>query len=415
MSTTPPELKHDTTTTDDLPIPALIRQLANLPPIPSPPLRRDSATGLVCSSPSFRTQLEQRQRELDDAASNELLLVANPNRHVLYPIRHKDIFAMYKKQMSTLWTAEEVDLSTDYQHGWSRLNENEQHFIKHVLAFFAASDGIVMENLATRFFDEVQLPEARQFYASQILIEAIHSETYSLLIDTYIKSPDEKLQLLQAAQQLACVQAKAEWALKWIQSNSSFVTRLFAFAIVEGVFFSGAFCAIFWLKTRPNKHLPGLFFSNEMIARDEGLHTEFACLLYREYIKHPLTFEQAEAIVRDAVAIEEKFVCDALPCSLIGMNAVLMSQYIKFVADRLMLSCGYTQRIYNVTNPFAFMETISLQGKTNFFERRVGEYQARAKAVVRSDSSGASSSSSSNSFATTTTTSENRFCLDAEF
>jgi ribonucleoside-diphosphate reductase beta chain len=276
---------------------------------------------------------------------------------------------MYKKAEASFWTAEEIDLSHD-QPDWIKMNDGERHFISHVLAFFAASDGIVNENLAVNFMKEVQLPEARCFYGFQIMIENIHSETYSLLIDTYIKDPAEKHRLFHAIETVPCVKKKAEWALRWI-GNGSFAERLIAFAAVEGIFFSGSFCSIFWLKKRGL--MPGLTFSNELISRDEGLHCDFACLLY-SMLKTKLSREQVTKVITDAVTIEQEFVTDALPVSLIGMNAKMMSQYIEFVADRLLVSLGYP-KVYNSQNPFDFMEMISLQGKTNFFEKRVAEYQ----------------------------------------
>lgn len=299
----------------------------------------------------------------------ELLLQENKERFVLLPIKYPEIWNMYKQHEASFWTAEEIDLSSDMSH-WEKLTADEQHFVKHVLAFFAASDGIVNENLAVNFMKEVQLPEARCFYGFQIMIENIHSETYSLLIDTYIKDTAEKKYLFNAIETVPCVQKKAQWALKWI-NDGSFAERLVAFAAVEGIFFSGSFCSIFWLKKRGL--MPGLSFSNELISRDEGLHCDFACLLYK-MLNNKLSNERIKEIIRDAVQNEHEFVTDALPVSLIGMNAKLMCQYIEFVADRLLVALGYS-KIYNVTNPFDFMETISLQGKTNFFEKRVGEYQ----------------------------------------
>lgn len=301
--------------------------------------------------------------------SNEPLLKENKERFVLFPIKHDEIWNMYKKAEASFWTAEEIDLSPDLQD-WEKLNEGEKHFVKHVLAFFAASDGIVNENLAINFMNEVQIPEARAFYGFQIMIENIHSETYSLLIDTYIKDPEEKKKLFNAIETVPCVKDKAEWALKWIDSKN-FVERLVAFAAVEGIFFSGSFCSIYWLKKRGL--MPGLSFSNELISRDEGLHCDFACLLY-SMIENKLPKERIYEIIGNAVDIEKEFVSDALPVDLIGMNSKLMCQYIEFVADRLIVSLGYP-KMYNATNPFDFMELISLQGKTNFFEKRVGEYQ----------------------------------------
>lgn len=300
----------------------------------------------------------------------EPLLQENPDRFVLFPIQHPDIWNMYKKAEASFWTAEEIDLSADLLDWHSKLNVDEQHFIKHVLAFFAASDGIVNENLAVNFMREVQSPEARCFYGFQIMIENIHAETYSLLIDTYIKDSAEKHYLFHALDTVSCVSKKGQWALKWI-SQGSFAERLVAFAAVEGIFFSGSFCAIFWLKKRGL--MPGLSFANELISRDEGLHCDFACLLYSK-LQHPLSQDMVHELIANAVAIEKEFVVDALPVKLIGMNADLMCQYIEFVADRLLVALGYS-KLYHAVNPFDFMELISLQGKTNFFERRVSEYQ----------------------------------------
>jgi ribonucleoside-diphosphate reductase beta chain len=299
----------------------------------------------------------------------ELLLEENKDRFVLFPIKYPKIWEMYKRSEQSFWTAEEIDLQAD-QKDWENLKDGERHFIKHVLAFFAASDGIVNENLAINFMNEVQLPEARCFYGFQIMMENIHSEMYSLLIDTYIKDGAEKTHLLHAIETVPCVTKKAEWALRWI-SNGSFAERLVAFAAVEGIFFSGSFCSIFWLKKRGL--MPGLSTSNEFISRDEGMHCDFACLLYG-MLENKLSREQVTSIIRDAVAIEHEFVTDALPASLIGMNAKMMCQYIEFVADRLLVSLGY-DKIYMSSNPFDFMEMISLQGKTNFFEKRVSEYK----------------------------------------
>jgi ribonucleoside-diphosphate reductase beta chain len=307
----------------------------------------------------------------------EPLLTENPNRFVLFPIQHNDVWQMYKQAEASFWTAEEIDLSQD-QKDWDALNDNERHFISHVLAFFAASDGIVNENLAVNFMQEVQLAEARCFYGFQVMMENIHSETYSLLIDTYIKNPQEKDRLFNALETVPCVKKKGDWAIKWINSEN-FTERLIAFAAVEGIFFSGSFCSIFWLKKRGL--MPGLTFSNELISRDEGLHCDFACLLYKDHLKNKLPEARVHAIISDAVTIEQEFVTDALPVNLIGMNATAMSQYIEFVADRLLVALGYS-KIYNASNPFDFMEMISLQGKTNFFEKRVAEYQ---KAGVMSD------------------------------
>jgi ribonucleoside-diphosphate reductase beta chain len=300
----------------------------------------------------------------------EPILKENKNRFVLFPIQHNDIWQMYKKEEASFWTAEEIDLSQDLVD-WEKLNDGERHFVSHILAFFAASDGIVNENLAQNFLEEVQYPEAKCFYGFQIMMENIHSETYSLLIDTYVKDPKEKHKLFNALETIPCVGKKGEWALRWI-SNGSFIERLVAFAVIEGIFFSGSFCSIFWLKKRGM--MPGLTFSNELISRDEGLHCDFACLLYTKHIKNKLSEEAIHGLVSDAVKIEQEFIIDALPVDLIGMNSKLMGQYIEFVADRLLVALGYA-KIYNATNPFDFMEMISLQGKTNFFEKRVAEYQ----------------------------------------
>jgi ribonucleoside-diphosphate reductase beta chain len=303
------------------------------------------------------------------AEETELLLRENKDRFVILPIKYPAIWEMYKKCEASFWTAEEIDLSDDLKH-WESMSAGEKHFVSHILAFFAASDGIVNENLAVNFMSEVQLPEARCFYGFQIMMENIHSETYALLIDTYIKDPTEKDRLFHAIDTVPCVGKKAEWALRWI-NNGSFAERLIAFAAVEGIFFSGSFCSIFWLKKRGL--MPGLTFSNELISRDEGMHCEFACLLYR-MLDNKLSKEAATAIITDAVEIEKEFISEALPVSLIGMNAKLMSQYIEFVADRWLGELGY-DKVYGASNPFDFMEMISLQGKTNFFEKRVGDYQ----------------------------------------
>ena len=301
----------------------------------------------------------------------EPILQENTNRFVLFPIQHNDIWSFYKKAEASFWTAEEIDLSSDLIDWDSKLNDDERHFIKHVLAFFAASDGIVNENLAQNFLSEVQYTEAKFFYGFQLAAENIHSETYSLLIDTYIKGAAEKTHLFNAIETLDCVKKKADWALRWIDKGS-FAERLVAFAAVEGIFFSGSFCSIFWLKKRGL--MPGLSFSNELISRDEGLHCDFACLLYTKHLVEKLPKEKVMEIIIDAVAIEKEFVTDSLPVKLIGMNSDLMGQYIEFVADRLLVELG-NQRVFNTVNPFDFMEMISLQGKANFFEKRVGEYQ----------------------------------------
>jgi ribonucleoside-diphosphate reductase beta chain len=309
----------------------------------------------------------------------EHILQENKDRFVLFPIKYHDVWDYYKKSEASFWTAEEIDLSADLVDWENKLNADEKHFIKHVLAFFAASDGIVNENLAIHFLNEVQYPEARCFYGFQIMMENIHSETYSLLIDTYIKDPVEKDHLLHAIETVPCVQKKAEWALRWID-NGNFLERLIAFAAVEGIFFSGSFCSIFWLKKRGL--MPGLTFSNELISRDEGLHRDFACLLYTKYIQNKLDPQVIYDIIRDAVEIEKEFVTDALPVRLIGMNADLMCQYIEYVADHLLQTLNLN-KIYNVTNPFDFMELISMEGKTNFFEKRVAEYKKAGVGSVR--------------------------------
>lgn len=301
----------------------------------------------------------------------EKILVENPNRFVLFPIEHDDIWKLYKQQEACIWTAEEIDLSQDITDWDNKLNEDEQHFVKTVLAFFAASDGIVNENLAMNFVNEVQYTEAKFFYGFQIMMENIHSETYSLLIDTYIKDKQEQMHLFRAMDTVPAIQKKAEWAIKWINSES-FVERLIAFAAVEGIFFSGSFCSIFWLKKRGL--MPGLTFSNELISRDEGMHCDFACHLYNNHIENKLTETKIREIICGALEIEKEFILEALPVRLIGMNSDLMSQYLEFVADRLLVSLGCS-KVYNATNPFDFMENIAIQGKTNFFEKRVAEYQ----------------------------------------
>jgi len=302
--------------------------------------------------------------------SVEPLLAENANRFVMFPIKYDDIWEMYKKHEASFWTAEEIDFVQD-RKDWDSLSDNDRHFIKMVLAFFAASDGIVLENLAARFMQEIQIPEARAFYGFQLMMENIHSETYSLLIDTYIRDTQEKLRLFNAIETVPCVRIKAQWAQQWIGSSSSFGERLVAFACVEGIFFSGSFCAIYWLKKRGK--MPGLTFSNELISRDEGLHTDFACLLYTNHLRTKLRPERVQELVKEAVGIEKSFICDALPVSLIGMNATAMGTYIEYVADRLLMTLG-CPKVFNVSNPFDFMDLISLRGKTNFFEKRVGEY-----------------------------------------
>ncbi len=302
---------------------------------------------------------------------DEPLLCDNPNRFVLFPIKYPDIWQKYKEAEASIWTVSDIDLSADMKD-WEGLTNDERHFIKHVLAFFAASDGIVVENLAARFMNDVKVPEARCFYGFQIAIENIHSETYSVLLDTYIRDAQEKADLFNAIATVPCIKSKAEWAVKWITSATSFAERLLAFAAVEGIFFSGSFCAIFWLKKRGL--MPGLTFSNEYISRDEGVHRDFACMLYRDHLTHKLSKERVEEIVLSAVEMEKDFICGALPVRLIGMNSDLMAQYIEFVADHLLFSLGHDKH-FNVPNPFDFMDMISLQGKTNFFEKRVGDYQ----------------------------------------
>ena len=301
---------------------------------------------------------------------NEPLLQEDDNRYVMFPIQDQSIWQMYKKQVDCFWRAEEIDLSKDMAH-WEGLQKEEKYFISMILAFFAASDGIVLENLAARFIGEVQLSEARAFYGFQIAMENLHSETYSLLIDTYIKDREEKTMLFHAIHNFPCIKKKADWAIKWIQDKrSSFATRLIAFACIEGIFFSGAFCSIYWLKKRGL--MPGLTFSNELISRDEALHTEFAVLLYSKLNKKVNKAKVIE-IIKEAVDIEKEFICDALPCRLIGMNSELMCQYIEFVADRLIVQLGH-DKMFSTKNPFDFMEMISIEGKTNFFEKRVAEY-----------------------------------------
>ncbi|KJE96646.1 ribonucleotide reductase m2 polypeptide [Capsaspora owczarzaki ATCC 30864] len=337
-----------------------------------------------------RTAEEALVNGLSKLELDEPLLKPNPHRFVLFPIQYHDVWKMYKKAEASFWTAEEVDLSKDL-NDWDKLKSEERHFISHVLAFFAASDGIVNENLLLRFSTEVQIPEVRSFYCFQIAIENIHSEMYSLLIDMYIKDSAEREKLFNAIETLPCVAKKAQWALRWISDRrSTFAHRLIAFAAVEGIFFSGSFAAIFWLKKRGL--MPGLTFSNELISRDEGLHCDFACMLFGLLNNRPSNADVL-AIIKDAVAIEQEFLTDALPVALIGMNGGLMKTYIEFVADRLLVALGQ-EKHYKVENPFDFMDLISLQGKTNFFERRVGEYQ---KPGVMS------------------TKDEHRFTLDADF
>jgi ribonucleoside-diphosphate reductase beta chain len=307
----------------------------------------------------------------------EPILQENPNRFVVFPIQHHDLWEFYKKSEASFWTAEEIDLAADLVDWRSRLNDDERHFVKHVLAFFAASDGIVNENLAENFVKEVQYPEAKFFYGFQIMMENIHSETYSLLIDTYITDPEEKMHLFRAVDTIPAVAKKAEWALRWIK-NSTFQERLIAFAAVEGIFFSGSFCSIFWLKKRGL--MPGLSFSNELISRDEGSHTDFAVHLHNNHVVNKVSEERIKEIILSALEIEKEFITEALPVKLIGMNSDLMKQYLEFVSDRLLSDLGCA-KVFNSTNPFDFMVNIALNGKTNFFEKRVGEYQ---KAGVKS-------------------------------
>lgn len=313
----------------------------------------------------------------------EPILKENKDRFVIFPIKHQDIWEWYKKQEACIWTAEEIDLHTDLNDWNNKLNEDEKYFIKHILAFFAASDGIVNENLAENFVSEVQYPEAKFFYGFQLMMENIHSETYSLLIDTYVKDEAEKNELFHAIEVFPAIKEKAEWALKWIESPS-FAERLIAFAAVEGIFFSGSFCSIYWLKKRGL--MPGLTFSNELISRDEGMHCDFAVHLHNHHLVNKVPKARITEIITNALDIERKFITESLPVSLIGMNATLMTQYLEFVTDRLLVELG-CDRVYNSSNPFDFMDMISLQGKTNFFEKRVGEYQ---KAGVMNNDSNAS-------------------------
>ena len=308
----------------------------------------------------------------------EPLLLENDNRYVMFPIEDQSIWDMYKKQVDCFWRVEEVDLSKDMTHWENKLNDDERHFISMILAFFAASDGIVIENLGMRFMSEVQASEVRAFYGFQIAMENIHSEMYSLLIEKYITDSNQKQKLFHALEEFPCIKKKADWAIKWINDKrSSFASRLVAFACVEGIFFSGAFCSIYWLKNRGL--MPGLTFSNELISRDEALHTEFAVLLYSKLVKK-MEKKRIHEIIREAVEIEKEFITEALPCRLIGMNGSLMCQYIEFVADRLCVQLGY-ERIFGTGNPFSFMEMISIEGKTNFFEKRVGEYALADKKI----------------------------------
>jgi ribonucleoside-diphosphate reductase subunit M2 len=340
-----------------------------------PVLIDDRKRSVSPDSQNAEDELEELRKkfvgEIDLPESEEPLLKESKRRFVLFPIQYHEIWQMYKKAEASFWTAEEMDLSKDVHDWTNRLNDNERHFVSHVLAFFAASDGIVNENLLERFSNEVQAAEARCFYGFQIMMENIHSETYSLLIDTYIKDSAQREYLFDAMETIPCVKRKADWALKWISDQrSTFGERLVAFAAVEGIFFSGSFASIFWLKKRGL--MPGLTFSNELISRDEGMHTDFACLLFSHLKRRPHP-ETVKCIITQAVVIEQEFLTDALPVGLIGMNAKLMCQYIEFVADRLLVSLG-NDKVYNATNPFDFMDMISLQGKTNFFEKRVSDY-----------------------------------------
>jgi len=334
--------------------------------------------------------ISAKYRELE---KSDPLLMENPRRWVLFPIQYPAFYEMYKKHEASFWTAEEIDLAQD-NRDWDTLAEGEQHFIKSVLAFFAASDGIVLENLSSRFSTEIQVPEARAFYGFQMAMENIHSETYSLLIEQYVKDPVEKEKIFDAIHTMPAIKEKAEWAVTWMQGTNCFAERIVAFAAVEGVLFSGSFCAIYWLKKRGL--MPGLTFSNELISRDEGLHAEFACLVY-SMLQHKLPDEVVHGIIRGAVNVERKFICESLPCDLIGMNSELMTRYIEFVADRLLVALGHP-KLFGSSNPFDWMELISLQGKTNFFEKRVGEYQ---KAGVMNSVGGEQDAS--------------RFALDADF
>jgi len=345
----------------------------------------------TCSLAGVVSRLSRISEEYKALEEHDPLLRENPQRWVMFPIQFPEVWEMYKKHEASFWTAEEIDLSQDAKD-WDGLAEPERHFLKHVLAFFAASDGIVLENLAGRFSTEIQIPEARAFYAFQMAMENIHSETYSLLIEQYVRDPAEKDRIFNAINTMPPVQEKARWAVQWMKGEKSFAERIVAFAAVEGVLFSGSFCAIYWLKKRGL--MPGLTFSNELISRDEGLHADFACLIYG-MLQNKLPDDVVHEIIRGAVAVERRFICDALSCDLIGMNSELMMRYIEFVADRLLSALGHP-KLYNVTNPFDWMELISLQGKTNFFEKRVGEYQ---KAGVMSSVQGKDSVEESKGFA----------------
>ena len=313
-------------------------------------------------------QIDHEQKRNED----EYLLRENPNRFVMFPIKHNDIWESFQRHRKAFWVESEVDLVPDLAH-WPKLKEGEQHFIKMVLAFFAASDGIVMENIGVRFMGEIQIPEARAFYSMQLMIENIHSIMYSRLIDTYITNAEEKDMLFNAISTIQSIKQKGEWALKWIDSQENFATRLVAFAAIEGIFFSGSFCCIYWLNE--SGVMPGLCKSNEFIARDEGMHTDFACLLYNKYIDNKLSDAEIHAIIGDAVLIEISFITESLPCSLLGMNSEMMIQYIKYVANRLVLQLGHAELYPDAKQPFKFMDRICLDGETNFFEGRVSEYQ----------------------------------------
>jgi len=338
-------------------------------------------SGYSVSVASQAPTLSHASKEFIELEKTDPLLMDNPRRWVMFPIQYPAVWEMYKKHEASFWTAEEIDLSQDTKD-WEKLTDSEQHFIKHVLAFFAASDGIVLENLSSQFSTEVQIPEARAFYGFQMAMENIHSETYSLLIEQYIRDPAEKERIFDAIHTMPAVREKAEWALQWMQRENSFAERVVAFAAVEGILFSGSFCAIYWLKKRGL--MPGLTFSNELISRDEGLHTEFACLLY-SMLQNQLPDAVVHDIIRGAVDAERRFICDALSCDLIGMNNELMTKYIEFVADRLLTALGHP-KLFGATNPFDWMELISLQGKTNFFEKRVGEYQKAGVMASTTDS-----------------------------
>jgi len=340
---------------------------------------QESVTTLVEKPITPTSAISNKYRELE---KSDPILMENPQRWVMFPIQYPAVWEMYKKHEASFWTAEEIDLSQDTKD-WDNLTDSEKHFVKHVLAFFAASDGIVLENLAGQFTTEVQIPEARAFYGFQMAMENIHSETYSLLIEQYIREPAEKEKIFNAIETMSAVRDKARWAIQWMQKENSFAERIIAFAAVEGILFSGSFCAIYWLKKRGL--MPGLTFSNELISRDEGLHTEFACLLY-SMLENKLPDTVVHELIRGAVTVERQFICEALSCDLIGMNNELMTKYIEFVADRLLTALGHP-KLYNATNPFDWMELISLQGKTNFFEKRVGEYQKAGVMASTADQS----------------------------